>query len=282
MRVSHIKDPFKKLKKVVLCKPINLRIEEPINEAMYFWTKMKYPPLVKDAIKQHENLTNILYENKVEPIFLKPLKSAPYQVFTRDLGFSPDGKNIILAQPKYKIRKEEVNELINKVKDNKNIISLPKGCIFEGGNILVYSPDLIFLGISERTNIKTLNELKELLPSRIVPVQLPPEVIHLDVVMNFANPSLAVVYENAIPQKIIEMLKKKLGVNIVPVNYLQMFTLATNFLVIKENVIIAAQENHDVNKILISEGVDVIETAYREIIKLGGSIRCSTLPLERG
>ena len=55
-----------------------------------------------------------------------------------------------------------------------------------------------------------------------------------------------------------------------------------NVLPIDSETIIAIAENTSVNVQLARLGFNVITLPYSEIIKTGGSVRCDTLPVERG
>ena len=280
--IKNLYSDLDELKSIILCKPVNYRFVELLNENQRFWDRVGYPPIKEKALKQHQELLRVLEENNVKIYLVDPIKNSPYQVFTRDLGFSADGETIFLANFKYEIRRRERGSFLHTVNTlNKKIVSLPDEAVLEGGNVMIYDEKTLFLGISERTNSAALNFLKDYIPINIIPVQLPSNIIHLDVVLNFPNRNLAVVYKKAIPKDFYNFITKEFGVSTIDVDFLDMFTLATNFLQIKENLIIAAEENKYINKILAKEGVDIIEISYGEMIKAGGSVRCSTFPLER-
>lgn len=280
--IKHLYSDLDELKSIILCRPVNYRFVELLNENQRFWDRVGYPPIREKALKQHQELLRVLEENNVKIYLVDPVKNSPYQVFTRDLGFSADGETIFLANFKYEIRSRERESFIHTVDTlDKKIISLPEEAVLEGGNVMIYDEKTLFLGISERTNSTALNFLKEHIPINIIPVQLPNNIIHLDVVLNFPNRNLAVVYKNAVQKNFYKYITKELGINTIDIDFLDMFTLATNFLQIKENLIITAEENKYINKTLIKEGVDIIEIPYSEMIKAGGSVRCSTFPLER-
>ncbi len=282
IKVTTVKSDLDTLKSVILCKPVYFRFIKLINESMRFWSRMGYPPDKSEAIKEHETLASILKENSVEVYYVDPIEDCPYQVFTRDLGFTPDGFNIFMANPRYEIRRIELDAFTKLiVKLGKSMNYLPESALFEGGNVVIYDSENMFLGLSNRTNTQALIYLRSKLPINIIPVKLPSDIIHLDVVFNFPSREYVVLYRNAIPDDVVNYLLKNLHVNMIEVSYLDTFTLAPNFLPIRNGRIIAASENKEINKRLAREGIDVIEIPYREMIKAGGSIRCSTFPLER-
>lgn len=88
-----------------------------------------------------------------------------------------------------------------------NIITLPKGVTFEGGDLLVASDDTVIIGNSERTSFGGLVSVARELFSRtairnVLMVNLPPERswMHLDTVFTFASPDECVVFPPIISQ----------------------------------------------------------------------------------
>jgi len=82
-----------------------------------------------------------------------------------------------------------------------NVIKLPKGVTFEGGDLLVASDDTVIIGNSERTSFGGVVSVARQLFKRtgvnnVVMVNLPPEraCMHLDTVFTFASPEECVVF----------------------------------------------------------------------------------------
>ncbi|PEN13357.1 arginine deiminase [Longibacter salinarum] len=82
-----------------------------------------------------------------------------------------------------------------------NIIKLPKGVTFEGGDLLVASPETVLIGHSERTSFGAImaiaHELFEHTPvEHVLAVDLPKirAMMHLDTVFTFASPDECVVF----------------------------------------------------------------------------------------
>lgn len=81
------------------------------------------------------------------------------------------------------------------------VIRLPQGVTFEGGDLLVVSPDAVLVGHSERTSFGGIMSLVRALFARTgirqaIVVNLPKEraCMHLDTVFTFASPDECVVY----------------------------------------------------------------------------------------
>jgi len=69
--------------------------------------------------------------------------------------------------------------------------------------------------------------------------------------------------------------------DLIDVTEEEQFTLGTNVLSIGQKQIISMPTNQQVNSALRTRGYHVIEVAFDEIIKSGGSFRCCTLPVLR-
>ena len=281
-KIQDIKSDLDKLKCVVMCKPKYLRFDEPIDSITKYWIEHGEKLNSNKCLQEFEKLIDILKSEGIEIYFLPEKFELPYQVYTRDLGLAINNNVVILSKMFRNIRKPEVYIFRNFLRElNKAIIELPDDTYFEGGNAIIYSRDLIFIGISERTNFKAINFLKNLINSLIIPVKLPRFIIHLDLIMNFPSRNWIVLYKDLIPENIIQFLKRELQINIFEIDSRYWIYIIPNFLPIKDGKIIANEIGKEFLKYLEYEGIDVIYIPYSEISKCGGGIRCSVFPLER-
>lgn len=88
-----------------------------------------------------------------------------------------------------------------------NIIELPRGVTFEGGDLLVASEDTVIIGNSERTSLGGVISVaralfRETPIKNVVMLSLPSErsCMHLDTIFTFASPSECVVFPPLINQ----------------------------------------------------------------------------------
>jgi len=138
------------------------------------------------------------------PIKVQPV---PNLMFTRDLA-AVVHDHIIPLQAARSARVREsiiVNTVLRHhprfASQADNIIDLPDGVTFEGGDLLVASPDTVLIGHSERTSFGAVmaiaHELFERTPiEHVLAVDLPKRrsTMHLDTVFTFASPDEVIVF----------------------------------------------------------------------------------------
>lgn len=102
----------------------------------------------------------------------------------------------------------------------------------EGGDVII-DDDIVYVGISQRTDISAIGQLEEALPEyTIVPVKLHEKFLHLDCVFNIVSESEALIYPQAIEPDAADMLAKRYDLIEVPED--EQFTLGTNVLSIEK------------------------------------------------
>lgn len=137
------------------------------------------------------------------PLNVHPL---PNLLFTRDVA-AVVGPNLILSQAATSARARE--SLLNRVvvrhhprfaAMQENVIQMPEGVTFEGGDLLVVNDDIVLIGHSERTSFGGVMTIAQELFRRtdikhVLMVDLPKRrsCMHLDTVFTFAS-SNEVVY----------------------------------------------------------------------------------------
>ena len=138
------------------------------------------------------------------PIRVQPV---PNLMFTRDLA-AVVHDHIILSHAATVARTREsiiINVILNHhprfAPHSDKVIELPPGVTFEGGDLLVASPDTVLIGHSERTSFGAImaiaHELFERTPvENVLAVDLPKRraTMHLDTVFTFASPDEVIVF----------------------------------------------------------------------------------------
>ena len=131
----------------------------------------------------------------------------PNLMFTRDLA-AVVHDHIILSHAATVARTREsiiINVILNHhprfAPHSDKVIELPPGVTFEGGDLLVASPDTVLVGHSERTSLGAImaiaHELFERTPvEHVLGVDLPKRraTMHLDTVFTFASPTEVIVF----------------------------------------------------------------------------------------
>ena len=223
------------------------------------------------------------------------------QVFARDVAFVIDDKiinsNII---PDREDEKEAYEIIYDQISYNK-IYNLPEKAHVEGGDVVLYN-DIVFVGLytaddypslkSARTNLYAFNFLKELFPHKtFIPIELIKHntnpyqsVLHLDCAFMPVGNGKVIVYPEGFLQKkdynaVLDVFGKE---NIFEITQQEMYTMNSNIFSISPDVVVSEQNFIRLNNHLENAwGITVERIPYAEISKMGGLLRCSTLPLKR-
>ncbi|MDR3652702.1 MAG: arginine deiminase family protein [Paludibacter sp.] len=223
------------------------------------------------------------------------------QVFARDVGFVIGDKiinsNII---PDREDEKEAYEVIYDQIAYNK-IYNLPEKAHVEGGDVVLLN-DTVFVGLytkpdypqlkTARTNLYAFNFLKEIIPEKnFVPIELKKHdtnprlgVLHLDCTFMPVGKDKAILYKDGFSnEKDYHMLVEMFGrQNIFNITQEEMYTMNANVFSISPSVVVSEQGFNRLNEQLENVwGLTVERVPYNEISKMGGLLRCSTLPLVR-
>lgn len=264
------------LKLVVLCEPEYMEIKEVINDV-----QKKYEDDNIDqelAVKQHRNFEQALRNAGVEIIKLPPSKDHPEQVFTRDIGFTI-GNHLFVSEMANPIRQGEEEVLAQWLNNNKIAYKNLSLHSIEGGDVIV-DGNRVFVGISDRTCKKAIQNLQKELPDyEIIPIPFNPKYLHLDCVFNILSSEDALIFPEAFEPKIVNLLSSMY--HLIEVSETEQFSMGTNVLSIGQNRVLSLPINRDVNYQMKQHGYEVLEVDFSEIIKSGGSFRCCSMPILR-
>ncbi|MEK4049073.1 MULTISPECIES: dimethylarginine dimethylaminohydrolase family protein [Bacillus] len=264
------------LQEVLLCSPIYMEIKQIINETQKHFARENISQM--KAVVQHKQLIQTLKNHQVRPIMLPANDRFPEQVFTRDIGFTI-GHTLFVSSMAAPVRQGEEQLLKEWAQGNGlKTVTLTNGTI-EGGDVLV-DQTRVFVGTSKRTNPAAIHELKKELPDHdIIPIHLPPHILHLDCVMNILSHDEILIYPEAFKKEDLHLLK--MHYDLIEISEQEQFTLGPNILSIGQKKVISLPINQQTNAALTAHGYTVIEVDFSEIIKSGGSFRCCTLPIRR-
>lgn len=264
------------LKKVIVCEPRYMKIDEIINETQRHFAKDNIN--MKRAMKQHQLFVDTMKKNGVDVYKLPAMEKFPEQVFTRDIGFTI-GETVFVSRMGSNIRDGEEKVLRNWLLEHQINLSLIEGDRIEGGDVIVHG-DTVYIGVSGRTSEETIQELQSQVPHmNVVPVPFNPIYLHLDCVFNILSEKDALIYKPAFEEKDYQMLASTF--NVIEVEKEEQFTLGTNVLSIGNKKVLSLPINENVNRALRERGYEILEVDISEIIKSGGSFRCCSMPLYR-
>ena len=256
-------------------------------------------PKEEDMVKELEAVAKVLEKYEVQ-VFRPRLIEDYNQIFTRDIAFVIDDKFVkanILPEREQEI--EAIEYVIDKF-DKDKVITLPEEAHVEGGDVMVHN-EFILIGTyygddyselkTARTNIKAVQELKELFPHKIVKsfnlkksnTDPRENALHLDCCFQPVGKGKAIIYKGGFLieeeyQWLVDLFGKE---NVFEIEREEMYNMCSNIFSISEEVVISEKNFTRLNTWLRSIGITVEEVPYAEIAKQEGLLRCSTLPLIR-
>lgn len=300
----NIKNETGKLKSVVLGQPKSMgpipTLEESYDAKSYHSIEHNIYPKEEDIISEVSAFEAVLKKYDVE--VLRPAIIKDYnQVFARDVAFVIEDKMIISNVIKDREDEQEAYRKIFEKVEWRKIINLPETAHIEGGDVIVWN-DYLFIGTcysedyrsfkTARTNEYAIEILKEYFPKkRIIDLDLkkndkvPYEgVLHLDCTFNPIGKDKCIIYKNGfVDQNDYELIIDIFGEeNCFNITDEEMFEMNPNIFSISPEVVVSDHTFTRMNKHLRDVwGFTVEEIPYREVSKMGGLLRCSTMPLVR-
>ena len=300
----NIKNETNRLKSVVLGQPISMgavpTLEESYDAKSYHTIENNIYPTEKDIIFEMTEFEKVLKKYDVE-VFRPNIIQDYNQVFARDVAFVIEDKMIISNVIQDRADEQDAyKEIFEKVKW-RDIINLPETAHIEGGDVIVWN-DFIFIGTcysedyrnfkTARTNEYAIEILKEYFPKkRIIDLDLKKNdqvpyqgVLHLDCTFNPIGKDKCIIYKNGFVneddyQLILNIFGEE---NCFHINDQEMFDMFPNIFSISPEIVVSDKAFTRMNDYLRNEwGMIVEEIPYREISKMGGLLRCSTMPLVR-
>jgi len=300
----NIKNETGRLKSVVLGQPKSIgpvpTLEESYDAKSYYSIENGIYPKEEDIIAEMTAFEKVLKKYDVE-VFRPNIIKDYNQVFARDVAFVIEDKMIISNVIKDSADEQEAYRKIFEKVEWRKIINLPETAHIEGGDVIVWD-DFLFVGTcfsedyrnykTARTNEYAIEILKEYFPKkRIIDLDLKKNdkvpyqgVLHLDCTFNPIGKDKCIIYKDGFVdesdyQLIIDIFGEENCFHITPE---EMFEMNPNIFSISPEVVVSDETFTRMNDFLRNEwGFTVEEIPYREISKMGGLLRCSTMPLVR-
>ena len=293
-----------KLKSVVLGQPVSMgadpTLEESYDAKSYYTIQQGVYPKEEDIINEMTEFEKILKKYDVEVIRPDIIKDYN-QVFARDVAFVIEDKMILSNLIPDRADEQEAYSKIFEQVEWRKIINLPDTAHIEGGDVIVWN-DFLFIGTcfsedyrnfkTARTNEYAIEILKEYFPKkRIIDLELkkndtvPYEgILHLDCTFNPVGKDKCIIYKDGFVDEsdyrlILDIFGEE---NCFHVTKEEMFEMNPNIFSISPEVVVSDAAFTRMNRHLQDVwNIKVEEIPYREISKMGGLLRCSTMPLVR-
>lgn len=300
----NIKNETSLLKVVVLGQPGSLgkapTIESAYDAKTYESVLNGTYPTEEKVYKEMSAFEQVLLKYNIQVFRPWAVKDCN-QVFARDVGFVLNDKiinsNII---PDRENEKEAYEVVYDQIAYNK-IYNLPDMAHVEGGDVVLYE-DMVMVGLytkpdysrlkTARTNKRAFDFLRELFPEKtFVPLELVKHdtdpragVLHLDCTFMPVGKDKAIIYKDGFYHtNDYEMLVDLFGHdNVFEITQEEMYAMNSNIFSISPDVVVSEERFTRLNAHLENAwNITVERIPYHEISKMGGLLRCSTLPLIR-
>ena len=293
-----------RLKSVVLGQPVSMgadpTLEESYDAKSYHTIQQGVYPKEEDIINEMTEFEKVLKKYDVEVIRPDIIKDYN-QVFARDVAFVIEDKMILSNLIPDRADEQDAYSKIFEQVEWRKIINLPDTAHIEGGDVIVWN-DFLFIGTcfsedyrnfkTARTNEYAIEILKEYFPKkRIIDLELkkndtvPYEgILHLDCTFNPVGKDKCIIYKDGFVDEsdyrlILDIFGEE---NCFHVTKEEMFEMNPNIFSISPEVVVSDAAFTRMNRHLQDVwNIKVEEIPYREISKMGGLLRCSTMPLVR-
>ena len=293
-----------RLKSVVLGQPVSMgadpTLEESYDAKSYHTIQQGVYPKEEDIIHEMTEFEKVLRKYDVEVVRPDIIKDYN-QVFARDVAFVIEDKMILSNLIPDRADEQEAYSKIFEQVEWRKIINLPDTAHIEGGDVIVWN-DFLFIGTcfsedyrnfkTARTNEYAIEILKEYFPKkRIIDLELkkndtvPYEgILHLDCTFNPVGKDKCIIYKDGFVDEsdyrlILDIFGEE---NCFHVTKEEMFDMNPNIFSISPEVVVSDVAFTRMNRHLQDVwNIKVEEIPYREVSKMGGLLRCSTMPLVR-
>ena len=273
----HIQNEFGTLKSAVVCWGENIPTFENYRTNDPEFTKYHPYSWNKDLLlKQQEEFFKLLEKYNVKLIFPKTIPHLLWQMYTRDTAFVIDNKLYYSPLRKLQARNGEVDSLLDTLNIPEDQIVTLKAEI-EGGDILVTSKKSIYIGHGSRTTNESIRSVGKYVQTKTF--ELGKNVMHLDTRLTLLPKNIVLAYLNAFDKHTVDYLNSTYKVIEITDDAVE--KLGVNVFIINPETILVPLQHARIRNVLKDEGFKVEMLSYTEPINLGGSFRCTTLPIER-
>ncbi len=300
----HVNNESDRLKTVVLGIANDLgkepTLEDVFDAKSYESVLEKTYPKEKDLVNEMAEFEAVLKKHEVEVLRPKDLVGVN-QVFARDIAFVIEDKFFVSNIIPDRLPELEAINFIEKSIPSHQYIKIPEDVYVEGGDVLLWN-DYIFVGTylgddfkqykTARTNMQAVEFLKNQFPNKkVIAFDLHKNdedpykgILHLDCTFQPVGKDKAIIYKNGFRKEeeyqfLVDLFGEE---NLFQVTEEEMYWMTPNVFSISPTVIVSEKNFTRLNAHLQEKwGIEVEEIHYREVSKMGGLLRCSTLPLYR-
>ncbi len=236
----------------------------------------------KKVREQQKVFINILKSNGVQVLLADSILGCAAQHYTRDIGFAIDDA-FFIANPRRHYRKREVEGLSSLCSRLSKVCCIDNGTI-EGGDVIV-DEEYLIVGLGEETNELGIDCLKEKMRAseidrEVITLKFSHRgVIHLDTKFNIVAKGVGIIHPKSFDSKSLKWLENNF--DLIEATDAEMRNIEINTFSISSKKIVMQEQSTRLPLLLEEKGIEVIPIDYSEVLKLPGSFRCTTLPVER-
>ncbi|MFV0304103.1 MAG: dimethylarginine dimethylaminohydrolase family protein [Moheibacter sp.] len=302
--ILNVKNETAKLEAVVLGIPNSMgtepSLEETYDSKSYESVKLGKYPTETDVAFEMREFEKVLKKHGVQ-VFRPWVLEDCNQVFARDVGMVIDDKFIIAnIIPDRADEQEAYERIINSIAPDK-VVHVPDEVHVEGGDVILWN-EFMFVGCykqtdykdykTARTNYEAVQFFKEQFPNKwVMDMELVKNdydpytgILHLDCTFQPVGNNKAIIYKDGFRNPMhYDILLSLFGRdNVFEVTKEEMYWMNPNVFSISPDTVVSEKHftrlNNHMREIW---GMTVEEIPYRNISRMGGLLRCSTMPLIR-
>jgi dimethylargininase len=220
------------------------------------------------AKRQHVEYCKVLQKLGLDLIWIKGDNALPDSCFVEDTTVVFEEKAVI-CNMRAKPRANEVAEVAKVMKELKETYHIKPPATIDGGDVLRVE-DKVFVGISARTNLHAISQLKKILENskmNIVPVKVR-KVLHLKSACTYLGNEFVILSEGCFDTNVLQGLRKIF----VPKGE----EYAADCLAINGTVLMA-KGYFKTRKLVEKEGFPVEELEMSEFRKGDGALTCLSI-----
>lgn len=220
------------------------------------------------ARRQHAEYCRALQKLGLNLIWIRGDNALPDSCFVEDTAVV-FGEKAVICNMQVKSRVNEVAEVAKALGELKEIYRIKPPATIDGGDVLVVG-DRVFVGLSARTNLHAVSQLKKILENsrmNVVPVKVR-KVLHLKSACTYLGNGVVTVSRGCFDTTVLQHLEKIM----VPRGE----EYAADCLAVNGTVLIA-KGHPETRKLVEKEGFRVEELEMSEFRKGNGALTCLSI-----
>ncbi len=231
---------------------------------------------------QQQIFIDILKSNGVQVLLADPVSGCATQHYTRDIGFAVDDA-FFVASPRRPYRRREIEGIEGLLPKFSKVFRIEEGAI-EGGDVIV-DEEYLIVGLGEETSKSGVNCLRRKMKEsnidrEVITLEFSQRgVIHLDTKFNIPTKGVGFIHPKSFDTNSLKWLEGRF--DLIEVTDQEMKNIEINTFSISPKKVVMQERSTRLSLLLEKKGVEVIPVDYSEVLKLPGSFRCTTLPIER-